>query len=551
MAENSCFDAEDHEEQLQRDHRFQQDYQEEAKSQGILAASTTTTSNRRLHCQQQFYRKPEQQQNEDSGIRSPPSERCGETAYTNNVHSTNKFLLDPAISKFSPRSSTSSNSSSSNLNNNNNNNGRSASFQFHQVPTHHSQRGAGGGAPDKNNYKNRTRGIERLYITNSANCGREGKGGGSCTSGGGSNRHTRITLLGRFRSQTNIANLPFPVKIAADGSSKSVMTSPVDHPPPSPISLKSSSSNLASSNGSHHGSKPHKPKKWFSFTNLLSRQNLTGILNIPKSRLSVSSTLNSVFVGPTSPSPSDSCPGSGRGSGSFFNGYNNLNGEGESASPGQTFSAGYAAPASPTPSCATVSGEFPTRSLSAGANSNSGQVVFRRKNNGGSSSGGGGGRSGSSSGTSSTATNFNVGTAPTSGNFSGVKHHSSGSGCGNNSESASERSSGIGYSSYNSTAGSTASIGFHYGANGANRLSCGEFFTGTPNSPIFSTETPADFPFNFSFGSDLPSGQYENATGIDNSCNSGGVTSPYYNTKKALGRSLPALLGNLSVFFVQ
>lgn len=551
MAENSCFDEKDHEEQLQRDQRFQ-NYQQEAKPHSNIAANPTTTSTKKGSlpvCQQQFYRKHEQQQNEDSGIGSP-SERNGKKSYSNNVHSSSKFLLDSATNKFSPKSSTSSNSSSANIN------GRSNSFQHHQhhpnnTTTHHSHSREGA---ESSNYKSRSRQIDRLYITSSSNSGRaEGHGGGVT----GSRQTTRQNILGRFRSQTNIANLPFPVKLSSNGTSRSVMTSPVDQPP-SPVSLKSSNSNFACNNESQHGTKPHKPKKWFSFTNLLSRQNLTGILNIPKSRLSVSSHLNSVFVSPNSPSPStgESCPGSGKGSGTFFNGCNNLNGEGSSSSSGTPFAPGFAPPPSPTPSCVTVSGEFPTRSLSAGANSSSGQVVFRRKatNNGISGGSSSGGRnSGSSSGTSSTATNFNINAATTSTNFSGggTKHYSSGSGCGNNSESASERSSGIGYSSYNSTAGSTASIGLHYATNAAgnNRLSCGEFFSGTPNSPLYSTETPSDYPFQFSFSPEHPSGQFENGPGASQVCGVGAANIPYYNSRKALGRSLPALLGNCFLEF--
>jgi len=350
----------------------------------------------------------------------------------------------------------------------------------------------------------------------------------------------RNTFLEKFRSQTSIPESVANSKETRNGSSQSALTSPIDLiPPPSPCSTKSSigAHSSASTYYSGNGSRPAKPKKWFSFTNLINRQNISSLLNLPKSRLSVSSTLNSVFVGPTSPSPSGStsCPGGGNG---FFGGLNNFNGNGRQGS-GLGINDPFYHPVSPTSSSTTVSGDHSNRFL-FGDNS-PGQVVFRRKS---------GGRSDRSSSATNSVVVAPGGNIVGSGNASSAKHYSSGgsSGCGNNSESTSERSSGVGYyTGYSSSSSTAGGIGFgerRSSGGGGSRLSCGEFFTGTPNSPIFSGGTPTEFQFQFHSG--------HSSSGFDSreegssyySTAAGGAFHSYH---KALGRSLPTLLGK-SVF---
>jgi hypothetical protein len=387
---------------------------------------------------------------------------------------------------------------------------------------------------------------------------------------------TRGTFMERFRSQTSI---PESISDSSkgtknNGNSKSVHTSPVDLiPPPSPCSTKSSIGGHSVNSSGHYsnytnGQRTSKPKKWFSFTNLLNRQNLSGLLNIPKSRLSVSSTLNSVFVGPISPTPSgsESCPGVGStgSSSAFFGGITNFGFE-KTSSNSSSFGQGDPLlnhPSSPTLSNATVSGDPSYRNLfGLGDSPGLGQVVYRNKNKGGNISGGGRRDRGSNSATSSVVASSPGANGVVS--YSSGKHYSSGgsSGCGGgNSESASERSSGVGYYTGYSSGGSVG-IPNNYGSGiggggggpgsssggGGSRLSCGEFFTGTPNSPICSGETPTEF-HQFQFNSGHSSSGFGSREGDASSSSSSAATAAaaFYSYHKTLGRSLPTLLGKLS-----
>jgi len=392
---------------------------------------------------------------------------------------------------------------------------------------------------------------------------------------------SRSSFLEKFRSQISIPESISATSKAAtrNGSSRSVLTSPVELiPPPSPCSTKSSigghignNSHYYSNHSTSNGQRPTKPKKWFSFTNLLNRQNISSLLNLPKSRLSVSSTLNSVFVGPISPTPSgsESCPGVGTGStgssSAFFGGITNFGFE-KTASSCSSFGPGgdssllnHPAGSSPTLSNSTLPGDivnYHKSPLGESISSPPGQVVYRNKSKG---FGGGGrrDRGGSNSATSSIAASSPGGNGMItySGNISSGKHYSSGgsSGCGGgNSESASERSSGVGYYTGYSSGGSSGIANYCGGGSNSggggtgSRLSCGEFFTGTPNSPICSGETPTEL-LQFQFHSGHSSSGFGSREGDGSSSSSSAAAAAaaaaFYSYHKTLGRSLPTLLG--------
>lgn len=296
--------------------------------------------------------------------------------------------------------------------------------------------------------------------------------------------------------------------LCRNGSSLSMLTSPLDFdvfPPPSPCSTKSSLPGVhykppgyQGHPGSHYRdyNPPSKPKKWFSFSNLLNRQNLSSLLNLPsKTRLSVSSTLNSVFVGPGgSPSPSE---GGSEGGNVFFGlNFSSFDKSGDVI-------VGKEYPISP-------SGRPGLSGPDQGQNP--GQVVYRRK-------------SGSSEQRCSTS----------SGGVLSSKHYSSGG-----ESIGSERSSGsggIGYYTVNSGCGGGPGSG-----SGSSRLSCGEFFTGTPNSPINSLNSGrGDLDFNYREGGGGPSGSMSGFSSRNGeSCS---YSRDFYHFHKNLGRSLPTLLG--------
>ena len=151
------------------------------------------------------------------------------------------------------------------------------------------------------------------------------------------------TFLDRFRSQASSKSLNFspstnsPSNSSASGSGTRTGRS---------YSVNNRNSSSSNSSSEFASSGHQKPRKWYSFTNLLSRQKLVNILAYPRSRLSVSSTLNSVFIGTSSPSgetPNEEC-------GIFFaDSFANSGNNGDDNC------------SSPTPSCVTISGEFPSR----------------------------------------------------------------------------------------------------------------------------------------------------------------------------------------------
>jgi len=302
------------------------------------------------------------------------------------------------------------------------------------------------------------------------------------------------------------------------GRSRSTVTSPIDIP----IYPASSTENHATTDGltqpgdsedSFSGRYPYenRPKKWYSFTNLLSKHNISHLLSFSKSRLNVSSTLNSVFVSPTSPRGETSAIPDNFKAATLSSSYNPQSGD----KPLDTAGLGYCVePVSPSFSCATVSGEYPSKSSvlsgivstadDSTKNSPLSQVVYRRK---------------TVSSTHGRDADFS----------SCGKRSSTGT---TTSGSVSERSSGIGvallsnYSNSNSTPR-------------ASRFSYGECSSGTANSPVFSTGTPNDGEYSFPFH--IGQSSSADIVGHDNSQRSSGVPT--------LGRSLPTLLGMVFKFF--
>ncbi|CAG7827658.1 unnamed protein product [Allacma fusca] len=153
------------------------------------------------------------------------------------------------------------------------------------------------------------------------------------------------TFLDRFRSQASSKSLN--CSPAQNSTSRGVVNGRASRV--SSVNRNSSSSTSSSAEFSSQT----KPRKWYSFTNLLSKQHLANILSYPRSRLSVSSTLNSVFIG-TSPAETPT-PNEEYHQGSFFVGAFNF------YQSQQSQAENIKVPLSPTPSCVTISGEFPSR----------------------------------------------------------------------------------------------------------------------------------------------------------------------------------------------
>ena len=159
------------------------------------------------------------------------------------------------------------------------------------------------------------------------------------------------TFLDRFRSQASSKSLNFsPSRNSPSDSSASNSGSTTRTGRSFSVNNRNSSSSNSSSEFNPSGHP--KPRKWYSFTSLLSRQRLVNILAYPRSRLSVSSTLNSVFIGTSSPPGESPTPNEEYHSGIFFS--ENYRNGGNNQDTDEICS-------SPTPSCVTISGEFPSR----------------------------------------------------------------------------------------------------------------------------------------------------------------------------------------------
>ena len=318
------------------------------------------------------------------------------------------------------------------------------------------------------------------------------------TSDSASQSQQQLTFLDRFRSRASSSPKHSYMRRP---SGRSTLTNPVDFSASVGYSgSPGSSSNYSeivfpTSNRFNEGSSDSLPasrssskqRKWYSFTNLLNRSNLKEILTLPRSRLSVSSifTRSDSDVTPTEPSPG------------FSGGFPLFRTNGGAP---EYFDTTLHQPSSPTPSCVTISGEFPSRLPHPGTGgvSFANNVVFRKPR-------------------------YNQRSASASA-ASGVTFN-------NNSA----------YSSYPATASGDSRTSIYRGTNSLNynnksrsRLSCGEFFPGpVPSSPGF---LGPDFQFHFYYSTRNTgngSGKYagENTNG---------------NSKRTLGlgRSLPTLLGN-------
>jgi len=197
-----------------------------------------------------------------------------------------------------------------------------------------------------------------------------------------------------------------------------------------------------------------KSKKWYSFTNLLSRSSLRGFLG-PRSRLSVSS----IFARDSDVTPTE-LPDFG------FPGCSHH----------------QLVPASPSPSCATVSGEFPSRGAGNGSS-----IVWRRPRY--------------------TPRSYSVSASPAAG--------------GRVSEKGVPEESVLGReSSYRNR-------------NRVHRVSCGDFY------PVPGPSSPGFLGLDFQFHS-----YSRNGPGNGKSVGVDGRQSQQ-QPKRALGRSLPTLLGKL------